>query len=142
MKFDTAIAAREAFRRVERSGELGKHLDRAIEAEERFSSSTGEDSTAAYETLLEIGESNPQARAFLEFLIYTTWNYIIEFPAPVRFEKGLELSDRYLRQTGVPSDGTPIRQIRELRRSFMNGLGLGDTEEVQEHEEDAFQGGD
>ncbi len=142
MKFDTAVAAQEAFKRAQSSGELGEDLDHAIEAEERFGSSTGPESTQAYEALLKIGENLSGATAFLEFLIYTTWNYVLEFPSPDRFKKGLELCNRYLKEAASKPDKTRLTQIRELRHSFLNGLGQTDDEGVEEYEEDAFSGGD
>jgi hypothetical protein len=142
MKFDTAVAALEAFKRAQSAGELGEDLDPAIEAEERFASSAGQDSTDAYEALLKIGEMHPPAIAFLEFLIYTTWNYVIELPGPDRFKKGLELCNRYLKETANKADKTQLRQIHELRHSFLNGLGQTDDEGMEEYEEDAFAGGD
>lgn len=142
MNFDTAVAAREAFKRAQTSGELGEDLDPAMEAEERFASSTGQDSTETYEALLKIGETHPEAAAFLEFLIYTTWNYVIEFPSPDRFKKGLELCNHYLKGAAAKTDKTGLVQIRELRHSFLSGLGQTDDVAMEEYDEDAFAGGD
>ncbi len=142
MKFDTAVAAQEAFKRAQSAGELGEGLDPAIEAEERFASSTGPESTKAYEALLKIGDRQPAAMAYLEFLIYTTWNYVIELPSPDRFKKGLELCNRYLKEAVSKTDKTRLSQIRELRHSFLNGLGRTEDEGMEEYDEDAFAGGD
>ncbi|MBI3595821.1 MAG: hypothetical protein HY203_01550 [Nitrospirae bacterium] len=142
MKFDTAVAAQEAFKRAQSAGELDEDLDLAIEAEERFASSTGQDSIETYEALLKICETHPTATAFLEFLIYTTWNYVIELPSPDRFKKGLELCNRYLKGTAGKTDKTQLKQVHELRHSFLNGLGRTNDEGVEEYEEDAFAGGD
>ena len=142
MKFDTAVAAQEAFKRAQSAGELDEDMDLAIESEERFASSTGQDSIEAYEALLKICEMHPTATAFLEFLIYTTWNYVIEFPSPDRFKKGLELCNRYLKEAAGKTDKTQLKQVRELRHSFLNGLGQTDDEGVEEYDEDAFAGGD
>jgi hypothetical protein len=142
MKFDTAVAAQEAFKRAQSSGELGEDLDPAIEAEERFGSSTGQDSTDAYKALLKIGERLSEATAFLEFLIYTTWSYVIELPSPDRFKKGLELCNRYLKEAAGKTDKTELSHVRELRHSFLNGLGQADDEGMEEYDEDAFAGGD
>ena len=142
MNFDTAVAAQEAFKRAQLAGELGDDLDSAIEAEERFASSTGQESTEAYEALLKIGERHSKATAFLEFLIYTTWNYVIELPSPDRFKKGLELCNRYLKEAGTKTDKTELKQVRELRHSFLNGLGRTEDEGMEEYDEDAFAGGD
>ena len=142
MKFDTAVAAQKAFKRAQSSGELDEDMDPAIEAEERFSSSTGQDSTDAYEALLKIGETHLKATAFLEFLIYTTWNYVIELPSPDRFKKGLELCNRYLKEAASKTDKTQLKQVRELRHSFLSGLGRTDDEGMEEYDQDAFAGGD
>lgn len=142
MKFDTAVAAQAAFKRAQSAGELGEDLDPAIEAEERFASSAGQESTEAYEALLKIGEMHPTATAFLEFLIYTTWNYVIELPSPERFKRGLDLCNRHLKEAVNKADPTQVKQIRELRHSFLNGLGQTDDEGMEEYEEDAFAGGD
>ncbi len=142
MKFDTAVAAQEAFKRAQSAGELDENIDLAIESEERFASSTGQDSIEAYEALLKICETHPTATAFLEFLIYTTWNYVIELPSPARFKKGLELCNRYLKEAASKTAKTQLKQVRELRHSFLNGLGRTDDEGVEEYDEDAFAGGD
>lgn len=142
MKFDAAVAAPEAFKRAQSAGELDEDMNFAIEAEERFASSTGQDSTDAYEALLKIYETHPTATAFLEFLIYTTWNYVIERPSPDRFKKGLDLCNRYLKEAAGKTDKTQLVQVRELRHSFLNGLGQTDDEGVEEYDEDAFAGGD
>ncbi|MBI3995421.1 MAG: hypothetical protein HY349_05535 [Nitrospirae bacterium] len=142
MKFDTAVAAQEAFKRTQSFGELADDLDSAVEAEERFASSAGQDSTDAYEALLKIGDRHSEATAFLEFLIYTTWNYVIELPSPDRFKKGLELCNRYLKAAVGKTDKTQLKQIRELRHSFLNGLGRTEDEGMEEYDEDAFAGGD
>jgi hypothetical protein len=142
MNFDTAIAAQEAFKRAQSAGELDEDLDLAIEAEERFASSTGQDSIEAYEALLKMCETHPTATAFLAFLIFTTWNYVIELPSPNRFKKGLELCNRYLKGATGETDNAQLKQVRELRHSFLNGLGQTDDEGVEEYDEDAFAGGD
>jgi hypothetical protein len=142
MKFDTAVAAQEAFKRAQTFGKLGEDLDLAIEAEERFASSTGQDSTEAYEALFKIGERHLEATAFLEFLIYTTWNYVIELPSPGRFKKGLELCNRYLKETAGKTDKVELSHVRELRHSFLSGLGRTDDEGMEEYDEDTFAGGD
>ena len=142
MNFDTAVAAQEAFKRAQSFGELADDLDSAVEAEERFASSAGQDSTDAYEILLKIGDRHSEATAFLEFLIYTTWNYVIELPSPDRFKKGVELCNRYLKEAATKTDKTRQSKIRELRHSFLNGLGQADDEGMEEYDEDAFAGGD
>ncbi|HEY4485173.1 MAG TPA: hypothetical protein VI702_02460 [Nitrospiria bacterium] len=142
MKFDTAIAAQKAFKRVPLTGELGEDLDSAIEAEERFGSSTGSDATEAYEALVQIGEGHPEAASFLEFLIYSTWNHVLDDPSPDRFEKGLALCNRFLKKAGGQTDSIQRQQIQELRQSFLQGLGRSEDEGIEEYDEDAFAGGD
>ena len=141
MQFDTAIAAQNAFKRVQQNGELDEDLDRAIEAEEAFSSTAGEESASAYQTMLMIGERHPEATAFQEFLIYITWNHVMDHPTPGRFKKGVELCNRYLKKIPDKKDETEVKQVLELRKSFLNGLGLGSSDE-EEYEEDTFKGGD
>ena len=141
MKFDPAVAAQTSFRRAQQSGELGEDLDRAVEAEEIFSAEAGEPVRAAYETLQEIGERHPEAAFFQEYLIYLTWQQVMAEPIPMYFQKGAELCDRYLKQSGDRHDETQVRQIHELRASFRAGLGLGDSE-PEIYDEDTVKGGD
>ena len=141
MKFEPAVAAQTSFRRAQQAGELGEDLDRAEEAEEIFSAEVGDPAQAAYETLQEIGERHPEAAFFQEYLIYLTWQQVMAEPIPIYFQKGAELSDRYLKQGGDRHDETQVRQIHELRASFRAGLGLGDSE-PEIYDEDTVKGGD
>ncbi|MBI3812274.1 MAG: hypothetical protein HY283_08735 [Nitrospirae bacterium] len=75
-------------------------------------------------------------------MIYTTWNYVIELPSPDRFKKGLELYNRRLKEASTKTDKPELKQVRELRHSFLNGLGRTDDEGMEEYDEDAFAGGD
>ena len=141
MVFDAAVAAQTAFKKAQQTGKLGDDLDRAIEAEESFSTEVGETASAAYQLLLQIGERHPEATAFQEFLIYLTWQQVVAEPIPVYFQKGLELCDRYLNQGGSENDRVQVIQIRELRTSFLNGLGQG-CDENDHDDEDAVIGED
>ena len=145
MQFDPAIAAQRSFKQAKDTGELGEDLDEVLETEAIFSSETGDTARSAYMRLQAIGERHPHARAFQEFLIYITWQQVTDETIPVHFKKGLELSDRYLKE--VPAslsddEQIGIRQVRELRASFRAGLGLVEEDEQEEYDRDAFHGGD
>jgi hypothetical protein len=140
MRFDPALAAQESFRLALGTGELGNESEAAIEAEETFSAGVGQEATAAYENLHQIGERNPRARAFQEFLMYITWQQVTEETIPGHFQKGLELCDRYL-SLWKNETAPRVIQIRELRQSFRAGLGMVD-EEDDEYDQDTFKGGD
>jgi hypothetical protein len=141
MQFDPAVEAHAAFRRVQQTGDLGDDLDRALKAEETFSTETGESAKEAYRTLLEIGKRHPTSISFQEFLIYLTWQQVMAEPIPLYFDQGAKLCERYLSQLGEGVDSKQIRQVRELKASFQGGLGL-----IKEHpelyEEDTIKGGD
>jgi hypothetical protein len=139
VQFDPAIAARLSFKRAHDLKELGHDWENARAAEETFSESSGADAKAAYRTLLEIGQRHPEAVAFQEFLIYSTWQQVTEETIPSHFQRGAELCDRYLSRRG--HDEIQAAQISDLRRSFRAGLGLGDEEE-EDYEEDTLKGGD
>jgi hypothetical protein len=83
----------------------------------------------------------PEAAFFQEYLIYLTWQQVMAEPIPMYFQRGAELCDRYLKQSGDRHDETQVRQIRELRASFRAGLGLGDSE-PEIYDEDTVKGGD
>ncbi|TLY20715.1 MAG: hypothetical protein E6K68_07490 [Nitrospirae bacterium] len=141
MQFDPAIAAQASFTRAQNSGELGPDLEQARAAEAIFSASAGREATAAYYTLLELGERHPDAIAFQEFLIYITWQQVAEETIPAHFQKGAALCDRYLSRLARGHDTIQAEQIRELRRSFRAGLGLREDDEPA-YDEDTFKGGD
>jgi hypothetical protein len=141
VQFDPAIAARRSLKRALESGELGQDLEKARGAEETFSESAGPEAKAAYRTLLEIGERHPDAVAFQEFLIYSTWQQVTEETIPAHFQRGAQLCDRYLTRLGSGHDEIEAAQISDLRRSFRAGLGLGDEEE-EDYDEDTLKGGD
>jgi hypothetical protein len=143
MQFDPAIAAQVSFKRARESGELEPDLEKAREAEEIFSGSSGSEAKDAYFTLQSIGERHPDAVSFQEFLIYITWQQVTEETMPVHFQRGAELCDRYLNRLERENEHDDIQaeQIRELRRSFRAGLGQGEDDEAG-YDEDTLQGGD
>lgn len=146
MKFDPAIAAQTSFKLALESGQLTDEVEALREAEATFSASAGEEARAAYLTLQEIGLRYPQALSFQEFLIYITWQQIMDETIPAHFTQGLHLCDRYLKiahESQYKYDPAQVEQIRELRASFLSGLGLENKEESEEeYDKDAFTGGD
>ncbi|MDH5429835.1 MAG: hypothetical protein OEY57_16860 [Nitrospirota bacterium] len=143
MNFDPAIAAHQALQHAEQQGELGDFETDILEAEEIFSTVQGPKATAAFEVLQEFGEKLPQAQRFQEYLIYITWQQVTEGPLARYFQHGLDACNRFIEQFGQEIDGTPTQQhILAIRESFQGGLGIETEEVIEEHEEDAFQGGD
>lgn len=146
MRFDPAIAAQTSFNLAVESGQLDADVEAVRSAEAIFSASAGEEAHAAYRMLQEIGEQHPHATAFQSFLIYITWQQVMEETIPAHFSQGLALCDRYLaraREATQAHDPTQVEHIRELRASFCSGLGLTDKEESEEeYDKDAFTGGD
>ena len=143
MQFDPAIAAQQALHRAEESGELATFQREVVEAEEIFSTDAGTVAKQAYEKLQHVGESLPNALRFHEFLIYITWQQVTEETIPQHFQKGLELCDRFLKHFGIEIEGTDTHQrITDIRKSFQGGLGIDEEENIPEHDEDAFAGGD
>ena len=96
LSFDPAIAARTAFQLAQTRNELGADGASAAEWEAAFSASAGADATQAYRRLLTLGARYPTARAFQEFLIYSTWQQAAEDPIAEHFQQGLKLCDRFL----------------------------------------------
>jgi hypothetical protein len=141
MQFDPAISAQASFKRAIESGELGSDLKEATEAEEVFSASAGSEARAAYFRLQEIGQRHSDAISFHEFLIYITWQQVTEETVPEHFRRGAELSDKYLNRTSSGLDPVQAEQIRELRQSFLAGLGQTDEDEA-EYDQDTLKGGD
>ncbi|MEX0829413.1 MAG: hypothetical protein WD032_04160 [Nitrospirales bacterium] len=143
MNFDPAIAANQALQQAEQQGELGDLESDILEAEEIFSTDQGQNAKQAYETLQQYGEQLPQAKWFQEFLIYITWQQVTEGPIARYFQHGLDACNRFLEQFGKEIDGTPTQtHILAIRESFQGGLGIETENIIEEHEEDAFQGGD
>lgn len=142
LPFDPAIAAHTAFQLAQTRNELGADGASAAEWEAAFSASAGHEATQAYHRLLTLGQRYPAARAFQEFLIYSTWQQAAEDPIAEHFQQGLKLCERFLAST-EPSDARNLTQVRALRLSFLNGLGIHEHDEIaEEHDRDAFKGGD
>ena len=142
LPFDPAIAAHNAFQLAQTRKELGADGASAAEWEAAFSASAGAEATQAYRRLLTLGDRYPTARAFQEFLIYSTWQQAAEDPIAEHFQHGLKLCDRFLARM-EPSDARNLTQVRALRVSFLNGLGIQEHDEIaEEHDRDAFKGGD
>jgi hypothetical protein len=144
MNFDPALAAREALARALRSGELGTDADAAEEADDTFSSSAGEEASAAYCRLHDIGSRHSQAIGFFEYLIYITWQQATEVTVARYFQMGADLCDHYLglTQNGVaPATPHSLEQVLALRESYRAGLGL-DEEDEDDYRADSVKGGD
>lgn len=140
MRFDPALAARQAFRRSE--AELGSDWDTAVELEDAFSSNTGAIARAAYERLLALVQRHPNAHSFHAFCIYITWQQATEETLARHFQTGIRLSEAYLGSREARS-GEDLEQIEELYGSFKAGLGLGEEDEIQaEFRRDTPKGGD
>lgn len=143
MHFDPAIAAQQALHRAEENGELEHFQTEIVEAEEIFSTEAGPLAKQAYEKLQEIGENLPRALRFQEFLIYITWQQVTEETIPQHFQKGMELCDQFLERFKIEIAGTnTYHRVVAIRKSFQGGLGIDEDENIPEHDEDAFQGGD
>jgi hypothetical protein len=142
LSFDPAIAAHTAFQLAQTRNELGADGASAAEWEAAFSASAGDEAAQTYRQLLTLGERYPTARAFQEFLIYSTWQHAAEDPIAEHFQQGLKLCDRFLAGT-EPSDVRNLTQVRALRVSFLSALGIKDHDDVgEEYDRDAFKGGD
>lgn len=139
MNFDPAVAGREAFERAQEAFELGGDLEAAVDAEEVYSSSAGEDALAAYRELLAIGERNPESSNFLEYLVYATWSHLMDGPSPEHFKRGLALC-RHLLMMDLGDDERTER-LRAIEQSFRAGLGEK-TEEGLDFGADTLKGGD
>lgn len=140
MRFDPALTAQTAFRAAE--AELGSDWDRAVKLEETFSSSAGPMAREAYEGLLALAQKHPDARSFLAFCIFITWQQATEETITRHFQTGMRLCEAYL----VPREartGQEVEQIEELYESFRAGLGLEEEDEIQvEFRRDTPKGGD
>lgn len=142
MNFDPAIAAQSALRGVHTSGELRDDLAKALEAEERFSSSAGAEASAAYHELIALGDRHPDAVRYHAFLVYITWQQVTEHTVPEYFRRGLTLSQRYLERPVTATDPADRSRIEALHASFRAGLGLEDESGEEEYDKDSFKGGD
>jgi len=141
MSFDPGIAAHLAFDKARESAELGGELEAAVAAEERFSSGVGEDASAAYRELVEIGARHPGASFFTEFLIYATWCHLMDETVPEHFRRGLALCRRLLGRLGPGGDAERLARLRSIEQSFRAGLG-GEPEELTDYDADTLKGGD
>ena len=140
MQFDPALAAQAAFHKAE--PELGEDWDTAVELEEVFSSSAGQEATDAYESLLNLAQRHPNARAFQAFCIYITWQQVTEQTIPRHFHTGLRLCEHYLASPEGKSVAE-LGQVEELCESFRAGLGMVHEDELQrEFKRDTPKGGD
>ena len=143
MNFDPAVAAQEALARAYAHDDLGDAQPEIEEAEETFSSETGLEAKRAYETLIDIGENLPRARAFQEFLIFTTWQQVTEETIPRHFLKGVQLTEQFLARFGSQIQETAsYERIVAIRQSFKRGLGDRIESIQDEYDRDAFHGGD
>lgn len=143
LPFDPAIAAQAAFQLARTRNEL--HLDGELagELEAIFSASIGEEAVQAYRRLLTLGERHPDAHAFQEFLIYSTWQQAAEEPIAEHFRCGLALCSRFLVRAETAGTARSFAQVRALRDSFRSALGEKEQDEIgDEYDRDAFQGGD
>ena len=140
MRFDPALAAHAAFQAA--THELGEDRDRAVELEETFSSSAGQEAVDAYESLLNLAQRHPDAHAFQAFCIFITWQQVTEQTIARHFQTGLRLCEQYL---AAPAGKTAERlaQVEELCESFRAGLGMNPEDDLQtEFKRDTPKGGD
>jgi len=140
MNFDPAITAWQAFMRVQASNELGGELDAAVVAQETFSSGTGEETSNAYRELVAIGAHHPEAIAFGEFLVYTTWCHLMDETVPEHFQRGVALCQALL-QRDLGWDAERLQRLRAMERSFRAGLGEK-AEDMMDYDADTLKGGD
>lgn len=143
LHFDPAIAAQAAFQLAHANNELGSDRALAHELEATFSSSAGEEAVRAYRQLLVLGERHPDAHAFQEFLIYSTWQQAAEDPIAEYFLRGRDLCRRFLARAETTDTARSLAQVRALRTSFLSALGEKEQDEIgDEYDRDAFKGGD
>ncbi|HEY7129675.1 MAG TPA: hypothetical protein VH332_08385 [Nitrospira sp.] len=140
MRFDPALAAQAAFQSAE--AELGEDWDRAVELEQMFSSSAGQEGRDAYDTLLNLSQRHSEAHAFQAFCIYITWQQVTEETIARHFHTGLRLCEQYLASPECKSR-EHLDHVAELCESFRAGLGLQQEDEMQqEFRRDTPKGGD
>ena len=143
LHFDPAIAAQIAFQLAQTRNELGPDGPLAHELEAIFSASAGEEAGQAYRRLLALGERHPDACAFQEFLIYSTWQQAAEDPIAEHFHRGRDLCSRLLARAETADTAKGFAQIRSLRASFLSALGEKEQDEIgDEYDRDVFKGGD
>jgi hypothetical protein len=140
MRFDPALAAQAAFQEAET--ELGADWDTAVELEETFSSNAGPRAREAYEGLLALAQKHPDARSFLAFCVFITWQQATEETIAHHFQTGMRLCEAFLASREART-GQAVEQIEELYESFRAGLGLEEEDEIQvEFRRDTPKGGD
>lgn len=140
MNFDPAIVAWQVFCRVRASDELGEDLDAAIDAQERFSGGAGDEASDAYRELVAIGARHPEASAFGEFLVYTTWSHLMDETVAEHFRRGLALC-RALLQRESDHDAERLARLRAMEQSFRAGLGEK-VDDPLDYDADTLKGGD
>jgi hypothetical protein len=140
LQFDPAVAAREAFEKSRDASELGDELEVTLEAEERFSSSAGEEASEAYRELVAISDRHPEASYYMEYLVYTTWCHLMDETHPELFKRGVALCRRLLQQD-LGGDGERTHRLRAIEQSFRAGLGEK-SEDVMDYGADTLKGGD
>jgi hypothetical protein len=140
MNFDPAIAAWQAFTRVQASDELGDELEAAAAAQEQFSSGTGDETFAAYRELVAIAERHPEAAGFAEFLVYATWCHLMDETVREHFQRGVALC-RALLQQDRGWDAERVARLRAMEHSFRAGLGEK-AEDLADYDADTLKGGD
>lgn len=140
MNFDPAIAAWQAFTRVESSNELGEELEAAIAAQEQFSSGVGDEASGAYRELVAIAGRHPDAAGFAEFLIYATWCHLMDETSAEHFRRGAVLC-RVLLQQDRGWDAERVARLRAMEQSFRAGLGEM-VEDLTDYDRDTLKGGD
>jgi hypothetical protein len=140
IQFDPAMAAQQAFAKARSSAELGAELEAAVAAEERFSTSAGDEAAEAYRELLAIGDRHPEASYFLEFLVYATWTHLMDETTPENFRRGVVLC-RQLLKSGTVTEAGRLERLRAIEQSFRGGLGEK-TEDIMDYEADLPKGGD
>ncbi|MFZ5863066.1 MAG: hypothetical protein ACOYXR_09535 [Nitrospirota bacterium] len=140
MNFDPAIVAWQVFCRVRESTELGEDLDAAIAAQERFVGGVGDEASEAYRELVAIGARHPEAAAFCEFLVYTTWSHLMDETVAEHFQRGLALCRALLRRDS-DGDDERLARLRAMERSFRSGLGE-QADDALDYDADTLKGGD
>lgn len=141
MQFDPAVVAQQAFARARQLAELGDEMTAAVAAEACFSSSAGEDASAAYHELVAIGARHPEASYFLEFLVYATWCHLMDETVPEHFKRGVSLCRQVLGQLGEGGGAERVNRLRSIEQSFRAGLGET-SEELIDYDADTLKGGD
>ena len=140
MQFDAALAAQETFGQAE--AELASDWNTAVELHDTFSSNAGPTAREAYEGLLALAARYPKAHSFQAFCIYITWQQVTEETIAHHFQTGMRLCEAFLASREA-KDAQDIAYVTELYRSFRDGMGLDEEDEIQvEFRRDTPKGGD